>query len=93
MKQIAKGIFILMSLCLLATALPAKTYKISGKILDLEGKGVGGAEVVLLDADGEEIGKETTKKRLGKGGFGLKKLTPELIPLRLVVMEKKQLRK
>ena len=74
MKQIAKGIFILMSLCLLATALPAKTYKISGKIIDLEGKGVGGAEVVLLDADGEEIGKETTKKRLGKGGFGFKKI-------------------
>ena len=74
MKQIAKGIFILMSLCLLATALPAKTYKISGKILDLEGKGVGGAEVVLLDADGEEIDKETTKKRLGKGGFGFKKI-------------------
>ena len=74
MKQIAKGIFILMSLCLLATALPAKTYKISGKILDLEGKGVGGAEVVLLDADGEEIGKEKTKKRVGKGGFGFKKI-------------------
>ena len=74
MKQIAKGIFILMSLCLLATALPAKTYKISGKILDLEGKGVGGAEVVLLDADGEEIGKERTKKRVGKGGFGFKKI-------------------
>ena len=74
MKQIAKGIFILVSLCLLATALPAKTYKISGKILDLEGKGVGGAEVVLLDADGEEIDKETTKKRLGKGGFGFKKI-------------------
>ena len=74
MKQIAKGIFILTSLFLLATALPAKTYKISGKIIDLEGKGVGGAEVVLLDADGEEIGKETTKKRLGKGGFGFKKI-------------------
>ena len=74
MKQIAKGIFILVSLCLLATALPAKTYKISGKILDLEGKGVGGAEVVLLDADGEEIGKERTKKRVGKGGFGFKKI-------------------
>ena len=63
MKQIAKGIFILTSLFLLATALPAKTYKISGKIIDLEGEGVGGAEVVLLDADGEEIGKETTKKK------------------------------
>ena len=63
-----------MSLCLLTTALPAKTYKISGKILDLEGKGVGGAEVVLLDADGEEIGKEKTKKRVGKGGFGFKKI-------------------
>ena len=74
MKQIAKGIFILTSLFLLATVLPAKTYKISGKIIDLEGKGVGGAEVVLLDADGEEIGKETTKKRLGKGGFGFKKI-------------------
>jgi len=73
-KQIAKGIFILMSLCLLATALPAKTYKISGKILDLEGKGVGGAEVVLLDADGEEIDNEKTKKRVGKGGFGFKKI-------------------
>ncbi len=48
MKQIAKGIFILTSLFLLATALPAKTYKISGKIIDLEGEGVGGAEVVLL---------------------------------------------
>ncbi len=74
MKQIAKGIFILTSLFLLATVLPAKTYKISGKILDLEGKGVGGAEVVLLDADGEEIGKERTKKRVGKGGFGFKKI-------------------
>jgi len=73
-KQIAKGIFILTSLFLLATVLPAKTYKISGKILDLEGKGVGGAEVVLLDADGEEIGKERTKKRVGKGGFGFKKI-------------------
>ena len=69
MKQIAKGIFILTSLFLLATALPAKTYKISGKIIDLEGKGVGGAEVVLLDADGEEIGKETTKKKSWKGWF------------------------
>jgi len=92
-KQIAKGIFILVSLCLLATALPAKTYKISGKILDLEGKGVGGAEVVLLDADGEEIGKERLRKELERVVLVLKKLTQELIPLRLVVMEKKQLRK
>ena len=74
MKQIAKGIFILTSLCLLVTALPAKTYKISGKTINLEGKGVGGADVVLLDADGEEIGKEKTKKRVGKGGFSFKKL-------------------
>ena len=74
MKQIAKSVFILSSLFFLTTALPAKTYKISGKVIDLEGEGVPAAQVVLLDADGEEVGKETTKKRIGKGGFEFKKI-------------------
>ena len=52
MKQIAKSVFILSSLFFLTTALPAKTYKISGKVIDLEGEGVPAAQVVLLDADG-----------------------------------------
>lgn len=74
MKQIAKSIFVLLSLALLASPLSAKTYKISGKVVDLEGEGVGGVDVVLLDADGEEVGEETTKKRIGKGNFEFKRI-------------------
>lgn len=84
MKRTAKSIFVLSALILLACGdlsaqflkKKGKAYSVAGKVIDLEGEGVGNAEVVILDSDGERVGSEKTKKRIGKGGFEFKKIVP-----------------
>lgn len=84
MKRTAKSIFVLLAISVLASDnLSAQllnrkgdTFDVSGKVLDLEGKGVGGVEVVLHDADGKEVASESTKKRIGKGNFEFSKIEP-----------------
>ncbi len=84
MNRTVKSIFVLLAFCLLAgDSLSAQllrrggdSFDVSGKVLDLEGEGVGDVEVVLRDADGEEVGSETTKKRIGKGNFEFSKISP-----------------
>ncbi len=84
MKRTAKSIFVLLAISVLASdnlsaqLLKKKgdTFDVSGKVLDLEGKGVGGVEVVLHDADGKEVASESTKKRIGKGNFEFSKIEP-----------------
>ena len=71
MNRTVTSIFVLLAFCLLPSSnLSAQllgkkgdTFDVGGKVLDLEGEGVGGVEVVLQDADGKEVGNETTKKQ------------------------------
>lgn len=84
MKRTAKSIFVLLAISVLASSnLSAQllkkkgdTFDVSGKVLDLEGEGVGGVEVLLHDADGKEVASESTKKRIGKGNFEFSKIEP-----------------
>lgn len=74
MRRIKAILFLSLFMPIFAGALLAKTYSISGVVVDLEGEKLGDVEVVLLDADGEEIDKTSTSKRFGKGKFEFKKL-------------------
>ena len=73
MNRTVTSIFVLLAFCLLPSSnLSAQllgkkgdAFDISGKVLDLEGEGVGDVEVILNNADGKEVGSETTKKRIG----------------------------
>ena len=84
MNRIVTSIFVLLAFCLLASGnLSAQllgkkgdAFDVSGKVLDLEGEGVGDVEVILNNADGKEVGSETTKKRIGKGKFEFSKISP-----------------
>ena len=84
MNRTDASIFVLLAFCLLASGnLSAQllgkkgdAFDISGKVLDLEGEGVGDVEVILNNADGKEVGSETTKKRIGKGNFEFSKISP-----------------
>lgn len=60
-----------------ASAFAADTYRIEGVVLDAEGDKVGGANVVLLDAEGNQADQTSTGKRfMGKGKFEFEKLDP-----------------
>ena len=84
MNRTDASIFVLLAFCLLASGnLSAQllgkkgdSFDVSGKVLDLEGEGVGDVEVMLNDAEGKEVGSETTKKRIGKGNFKFSKISP-----------------
>ncbi len=84
MNRTAKSIFVLLAFCLLASDILSAqllrrggdAFDVSGKVLDLEGEGVGDVDVVLRDAEGKKVGSETTKKRIGKGNFEFSKITP-----------------
>ncbi|MFQ6675245.1 MAG: carboxypeptidase-like regulatory domain-containing protein [Fidelibacterota bacterium] len=55
----------------------ADTYRIKGVVLDSGGDKVGGAEVVLLDAQGNAANQTSTGKRFGgKGRFEFKDVEP-----------------
>jgi len=83
-NRTAKSIFVLLAFCLLASDILSAqllrrggdAFDVSGKVLDLEGEGVGDVDVVLRDAEGKKVGSETTKKRIGKGNFEFSKITP-----------------
>ena len=82
MNRTVTSIFVLLAFCLLpsgnlsAQLLGKKgnAFDVSGKVLGLEGEGVGDVEVILYNADGKEVGSETTKKRIGKGNFKFSKI-------------------
>ena len=82
MNRTVASVFVLLAFCLLASGnLSAQllgkkgdSFDVSGKVLDLEGEGVGDVEVMLNDAEGKEVGSETTKKRIGKGNFKFSKI-------------------
>ncbi|MEE8436991.1 MAG: carboxypeptidase-like regulatory domain-containing protein [Candidatus Neomarinimicrobiota bacterium] len=76
MKRILYAVF-----CVLYTVnLSAQdTQKISGQIVDNEGKGISKTTVLLLQADGTEAQRtQTSKKGIGRGGgkFEFKKVLP-----------------
>jgi len=73
-RRITAILFLSLVVPIFTGALLAKTYSISGIVVDLEGEKLGNVEVVLLDADGEEVDKASTAKRFGKGKFEFKKL-------------------
>ncbi|MDP6568512.1 MAG: carboxypeptidase-like regulatory domain-containing protein [Candidatus Marinimicrobia bacterium] len=73
MKTTYKAILLFIGLLLLQQPLSAKTkkYTIRGTVEDIDGEGVKGVLVVLLDSDGNEVKDDKTNR---KGAFKIKKI-------------------
>lgn len=72
-------LFTLLSLFAVTVVLGKDTFKITGKVVDAEGKKVTKTAVLLLKPDGTESQRtETSKSRMGVGGgsFEFKKILP-----------------
>ncbi|MFQ6615267.1 MAG: carboxypeptidase-like regulatory domain-containing protein [Fidelibacterota bacterium] len=78
MNKFTQSICTFLVVCsFVATGYAADTYRIQGVILDSGGDKVGGAQVVLLDADGNEADQTSSSKGfLGKGKFEFDDLNP-----------------
>ena len=73
MKTSYKISLLLLGLLLLQQPLSAKTkkYTIKGTVEDIDGEGIKGVVIVLLDSDGNEVKDDKTGR---KGAFKIKKI-------------------